>query len=206
MTTMQLSTLEEATRMLAKCATVDEAKKIRDLAEAARVYAREADLGAEAQNHAAEIKLRAEQRCGAILAQMAEDGERASRGNTKQMSHVVTLPELGIDRNESYKWQKLAQADAGDFEDYIAEQKEAGAPITTAGAIRYLSPSEQRDREDRATELFAIYRAIEAIATFDMKPKAWAKLDHGSSRYRVDQHLDAAIKWLSGLREIWQTD
>lgn len=201
--TMALSTLEEATRMLAKCATVDEAKKIRDLAEAARVYAREADLGAEAQNHAAEIKLRAEARCGSILAQMAESGERKKSG--KESSGAI-LSDLNLTADESSKWQKLAKADPADLDAYIEEAKYDGAPITTAGAIRYLTPNEQKDREDRAAELFTIYRALESIATFEMKPKRWVKLDHGSSRYRVDQNLDAALAWLSELRELWQTD
>lgn len=57
-----LAKLDIATRMLAEVRTVDEAKDIIDLAEAARVYARQVDLGLEAQNHAAEIKLRAQRK------------------------------------------------------------------------------------------------------------------------------------------------
>lgn len=194
--------------MLAKCRTVDEAKKIRDLAEAARVYAREADLGAEAMNHAAEIKLRAEQRCGAILMEMAEKGERdTGEGGPRRSPSTPTtvkLADLDITRDESSRWQKLAKADPADFEAYIAEAKEAGTPITTQGAIRYLTPAEKREREERTAELFTIYRALEAIATFDMTPRQWAHLDHGSSRYRVDEHLEPAYQWISKLREQWQ--
>jgi len=72
------------------------------------------------------------------------------------------------------------------------------------GAIRYLTPAEKREREERTAELFTIYRALEAIATFDMTPRQWAHLDHGSSRYRVDEHLEPAYQWISKLREQWQ--
>lgn len=192
--------------MLAECRTVDDAKKIRDLAEAARVYAREQELGVEAMNHAAEIRLRAERRCAQVLADMALNGERArSGGDMRKESTPSILSELGISPDESSRWQKLADADPADFEQYIAESRDAGKPITTAGAIKYLTPSEKRAEEDRAAQLFAIYRAIETLATFDMTPKQWARLDHGSSGYRVDQHLEAAGRWIDGLREQWQT-
>lgn len=70
----------------------------------------------------AEIRLRAERRCGEILAQMAEGGERA-KGRPDKVSSEVTLSDLGIERNESAQWQKLARADQADFEQYIAERR-----------------------------------------------------------------------------------
>ena len=63
-----LTRLEAACRLLAEARSVDEVRSIRDLAEAARVYAREVQLGLEAQNDAAEIKLRAERRLGELIA------------------------------------------------------------------------------------------------------------------------------------------
>lgn len=202
----QLAVLEEATRMLAECRTVDEAKKIRDLAEAARIYAREQDLGQEAENHAAEIRLRAERRCAQVLADMAINGERDPGGRGRIESRpAIQLSDLGITPNESSRWQKLAKADDATFEQYITDAKEAGERLSTVGAIRYLTPAEKRAEEEQATELFTIYRALEAIAAFEMTPKQWARLDHGSSAYRVDRHLEPAWRWLNGLRDAWQT-
>jgi hypothetical protein len=63
-----LTRLETACRLLAEARSVDEVRSIRDVAEAARVHACEVRLGLEAQNDAAEIKLRAEQRLGELLA------------------------------------------------------------------------------------------------------------------------------------------
>ena len=68
--TNSLIKLDQATRMLAEIRTVDDAKQLIDLAEAARIYARQVDLGLEAQNHAAEIKLRAQRRAGEVLVEV----------------------------------------------------------------------------------------------------------------------------------------
>jgi hypothetical protein len=50
--------LETARRLLAEVRSVDDARAIRDVAEAARIYARQARLGLEAQNDAAESATR----------------------------------------------------------------------------------------------------------------------------------------------------
>jgi len=57
-----LAKLSQATRMLSECRTLEEVKRVRDLAEAARQYAEVHALGIEANNYAVEIKLRADLR------------------------------------------------------------------------------------------------------------------------------------------------
>ena len=65
--------LEGAVRMLAEAGTLEEVKHVHDIAQAAAEYARAARLGLEAQNSAAEIKLRAERKAGEMLAGLERD-------------------------------------------------------------------------------------------------------------------------------------
>lgn len=137
-----LRRLDEAVRLLAAARSVDEVKGIRDLAEAARVYAREAQLGLEAQNHAAEIKLRAERRAGELLRAMPRnEGQRY--GRREPLQPAPTLEELGLSRSQSHRYQAVASIPDRLFEDHLAETKERGAEITTAATLR-LAADHQR--------------------------------------------------------------
>ena len=94
------------------CHSVDEVKEIRARAYAFEVYARQAK-NIEAERKCAEIRIRAERKAGELLKEMKEDGTRAQLGERKQMScrstsETKTLPELGITRDQSSKWQQLA--------------------------------------------------------------------------------------------------
>jgi hypothetical protein len=93
---------------------VDEVKDIRDKAQALEIYQRQA-RNTDAEWKACEIRLRAERRCGQLLAEMEK--ARGARGNpggqgaTIVRSHDATtqsLADLGITKTQSSRWQKLA--------------------------------------------------------------------------------------------------
>jgi SHS2 domain-containing protein len=107
--TIALVRYDAARKALAAAHRVDEVKAIRDKAEAVRVYAKQA-RNLEMQNMAAEIRLRAERRAGELLVDMQASGERQAkeRGRPKKVSRPTTLPKLGISRDQSSKWQRLA--------------------------------------------------------------------------------------------------
>ena len=144
--TNSLVTLERASQMLAEVKSIDDAKTLIDLAEAARVYARQIDLGLKAQNHAAEIKLRAQRRAGEILGAM--DKNVGTRGRLENFNpsggSVVNPPEdqpptyddLGISKFDAHNWRSVAILPDYKFEDYIESSKESGREITTAGVVR----------------------------------------------------------------------
>jgi hypothetical protein len=204
--TTQLVTLEEATRMLAACRTVNEAKGVRDLAEAARVYAREAELGFEAQNYAAEIRLRAERRLGDILIEMAEEGARRTQATAKS-NDLQSLDNLRIEPHESSRWQRLANMSRSDFEDYLKTAKAEGQPITLLGALRTQIARQSERYELIAADQgrrFVIYNALQALACCPDTPKRWTRLPHGASARRVDDWLEEAVTWLTGLEEAWK--
>lgn len=141
---LPLARLSAAVAALAEARTLDDVLRIADIAAAAATYARAAKLGLEAQNHAAEVKLRAERKAGALLAQL-ERGAGPGRGNTAEnmssVGHVsspyaATLAEVNATRQDANRWQDVAELPDDAFEGYIAETREARQEITTTGALR----------------------------------------------------------------------
>ena len=65
-----LEKLDLANRMLAEASTLGEVIQVMDVAETARVWARRAKLGAEAQNKAAHIRILAERYVSIPLRQL----------------------------------------------------------------------------------------------------------------------------------------
>ena len=63
----ELVQFNQVMHALAEARSIDEVKQIRDKAEAVRKYAQSAALGLDAQNYAAEVKLRAERKPGVCL-------------------------------------------------------------------------------------------------------------------------------------------
>lgn len=128
--------------MLAEVHSIDDAKQLINLAEAARVYAKQVELGLEAQNHAGEIKVRAQRRAGEILDKM----EMSSGGRPPEKtgnSHVPvsekpeTLEQMGITKNQSSHWQTIAKLPAERFDEYIEKTKTEGGEVTTGGLLNY---------------------------------------------------------------------
>jgi len=116
--TNPLAKLGNTTRALAEAKSLDDIRQIRDIAEAARTYARAAEMGIEAQNHAAEIKLRAERKAGEFLAEMelSKGSQGQLNGNPNFGGRIVeppkndtpTLTDLGINKSQSSRWQTIA--------------------------------------------------------------------------------------------------
>ena len=139
--TTALAPLAAVELALANAEHVEDVKEIRDKAEAVRTYAERAGLGLERQNAAAEIRLRAERRAGEMLAKMAlHGGDR--RG--ADAGERVTLTDLGVSKDQSARWQKLARVSAGDFDAHVTAVKERGEELTTAGLLRLAKPARRR--------------------------------------------------------------
>jgi hypothetical protein len=129
---------------IAEAHQIDEVKDLRDKAMALEHYARQAQ-NLDAERKACEIRLRAERRAGELLREQAANGERAADGRPKLSRDATilpkTLPDLGISRDQSSKWQKLADVPEDQFEDALRD------PVTkpsTASIIRKLNGDTQK--------------------------------------------------------------
>ena len=138
---MQALTKYDAARYALSIAVeVDEVKDIRDKAEAMAAYARQAK-DTELVQWATEIKVRAERRAGQMLAEMPKavgtKGQFAG-GHTMvpPAAEAKTLADIGITKNESSRWQKLAAVTDTQFEQAVSAAKEVAGEVTTAAMLR----------------------------------------------------------------------
>lgn len=160
----------EACRALAEAKGVDEAKDIRDKAEAMRVYARQAK-NRSLEIDAAEIRMRAERRLGEMLVAQKETfglnpgaagAAGPGRGNKNAVPNEnrvlpLTLADVGIDRKLSSRAQKMAAVPPEKFEALIGgwrETIEAENERVSVDLLRHGEEEQQRQaRRDLAQAL-----------------------------------------------------
>ena len=194
----QLVRIDRAREALAEAATVDEARQIVDMAEAMRVYAKKAKLGLAAQNHAAEIKMLAERRCGELLRDMDKHPPGPDR-----LQPATDLPptyaDLDIEKTAAHRWQKVAAIPVTEFERYIEQKKAMGEEVTTAGLLSRrdtaaLYSSESFEWYTPAVYVDAAWRVMGGI---DLDPASCAK---ANETVQAETYFD---KDTDGLSQQW---
>lgn len=129
-----LEKLTQAERMLAEVRTVDEAQHVRDLAEAARVYAKQMKLGTQSVNHATFVKIRAERRLADVVDEGQRDGVIEGHGGDRigeSKTRAASLEDIGVESErlaearllrdiftEEELAQRVLESDAADREVY----------------------------------------------------------------------------------------
>jgi hypothetical protein len=136
---------DAACKALAEARSIDDAKDIRDKAEAVRAYAKQSK-NKKLELDAAEIRMRAERRLGELLAKTDKaPGAREPKAlrETPRQNAVATddrvgpatLEELGISKDLSAKSQRLAAVPSEVFESKLGELRrkveEEGERVTT---------------------------------------------------------------------------
>lgn len=174
----QLTRYDAARFALAEARRVDEVKDIRDKAVAMQEYARQAK-DAELLADATEIRFRAEQRAGDMLAAMTKakgtrGAGRPTLGSSRSLppKQETTLNTLGITKTQSSKWQKLAALPADKFEIRVEHAKARVAGMTTS------APSYSKAQYTGENEWFTpaawLDRAREALGEIDLDPASHA--------------------------------
>lgn len=132
-----LTRYDAARKALAEARRVDEVKSIHDKAAAMQLYAKQAK-DRDLIKMATEIRMRAEDRAGELLAEMKKQGKRQKvgdnqhRGSNKQLL-PPKLSELGVTKVQSSRWQRFAALSPDEKEKRIAAAIEkAEAAVDTA--------------------------------------------------------------------------
>lgn len=142
-----LSLVKRAGQMLAEARTFEEFKTVRDVGEAAiRLAKSRRDVGIEALLDAQEIVRRTERQLGAMLPKVI------SHGGDKARLQAATLVDLGIEKTQSSRFQKIAQLPDEKFEAWVSQCRESGEELTQAAALRLAAefladPIEKPERE-----------------------------------------------------------
>lgn len=144
-----LTKYEAARRALAEAHRVDEVKDIRDKAAAMQLYAMQAK-DRELIEMATNLKLRAERRAGELLREMPKNkgskdqlrgdipvGGRAPRPPSDT---APKLSDIGITKDESSRWQKLAKMPEEQFEEKLAGVKSVMRAKTEGQKAKPKSP------------------------------------------------------------------
>lgn len=123
---------------------VDEVKDIRDKAKAWEEYSRQAK-NVEAERRACEIRLRAERKAGHLLQHMekAKGGGdiRKPKEHRSDNASGAKLSDLGISKDQSSRWQKLAEVPEEEFEAALTSPEKP----TTNGIISAVSPPKSKE-------------------------------------------------------------
>lgn len=114
--------LDRAEEAIQQATTIKEAKEIRNQAEAMEVYARRIEYGEILRQRCTQIKLRAGRKAGELL---RVSGKHPGGKPTDKpvldgdWLDVPTLADLGVSRNDSARWQRMARMKAGEFEEAV---------------------------------------------------------------------------------------
>lgn len=150
-----LATISEACRILATCTDLSEIKEIKNKAEAVRQYLKASGESLEAQNKAAEIRLRAERRAGALLADMEKTN--GARGVGKKVeSHGATplLSDIGVTKTQSSRWQLAATVPEKSFVSLVDACAATGRELTSSSLLKIARDLVREDvRREEATRV-----------------------------------------------------
>jgi hypothetical protein len=131
-----LSRIVEAFTAIEQAETPGEAASIADQARILAAAARAADLGLEAQNSAAHLRLAAERRLGTLLEPVITNG-------------VASIPD-GISQMRATRARKLARIPIDQWDAFIGHTLDEGKELTQAAALRLAPAGERAERKSIA--------------------------------------------------------
>ena len=129
-TSTALARISVARQALAEARTMDEVLDVRNKAAAIQNYMSMIGESLEVQNHAAYIKLSAERKAGELLAGMEKhNGDPRSHDGTR-------LSALGINKNQSSRWQLEAEVPEDRFLQLVHECQEDQLELTQSKLLK----------------------------------------------------------------------
>lgn len=191
---------------IAECYSVDEVKDLRDKARALELYAQQA-RNIEAEQRAAQIRIRAERKTGQLLKNSTE--RQRQGGNRKSKSPgttLKTLDDIGISKDQSSKWQKMAKPSDKEFEQALGKASANGVP-TTIGVMHNMGVQTGANYEPPSDPIAG--KALSLWGWVNRFPEGIGNATPTECAARCDQilkrdlkkNLGGVISWLKKLQE-----
>lgn len=158
----------------------------------------------------AEVHIRTQRRAGEILLSLVKNiGGRPPQGARR--SKPATLRDLGIERHESHRWQRLAGLPEEELDRYVAEYRRRRKELTTAGALAHATSVLRQRRsaganseEPLAGRVLARYRGLKsqlrALSRVDESAAIVAGAVAADRRVEELAEIDELRAWLERLR------
>lgn len=152
--TNALEKISAVRKALAEVETLEDTLNIRDVASGIAVTAAAKQMK-ELADEAKEVQLRAERKAGEYLADMEKNTGQAGQftGDTSVVAPAPpTLDDLGINNNQSSRWQKIARMPDAEFEATLAKIK-AEEELTQAALLREVKQWIKETEQAEATRI-----------------------------------------------------
>ena len=189
--------LSRASEMLIEAKSMQEVKKIMDVAGAAKIYARRQQLGEEAVQHARSIELEAMRRLGELLAETpknkgAQGHQLKAVPKENRLKDVTpTLAELGVEKRISSLSQQLARMPKKDF-----EQVRDGV-VSMSEALKIAHVSHNSGENEWYTPAAYIEAARAVMGGIDTDPASCAQ---ANATVKAEKYYDSKA---DGLTKKW---
>jgi hypothetical protein len=176
--------------MLGECRTLSDVKKVKGIADAAKVYAKAARLGRETQNYAAEIALLAARKAGEILKQLQKTPKQSAASAAGDSEYRKTLKETNTPERTAQVWQNLAEPTDLEFQKALRNIVGMGKELTTTGVLKEIAPLKQHTKADCLAELRRWLSPLMPIGS-DGQPKLSELLDAAISLANSAENKEA---------------
>lgn len=188
---------DAACRALAEAKGTDEAKDIRDKAEAMRVYAHQAK-NRQMEVDAAEIRMRAERRLGEMIRQQKETvglntgtaglGRPDLGGSDRELPKTPTLAEAGIDKKLSSRAQKLAAVPEEKFEGMLGEWRDRVQHENERVTTNLLREGEKAQRDEQLAAAPTVWPTDKFPVIYADPPWRYEHPPMGDSGRSIENH------------------
>lgn len=155
--------LMRASTALAEAKTIQQTKKIMDVAAAAEIYARRQHLGDEAEALAVSIKVEALRKLGEMLKGSPKNDGARGVGKSGVPARNPTLDDLGLTKKESAVAQKLAALPEAEFQ----QVRDGHVTVTKAIAAVTQAKAKPAPAAKTAAQIEAEQAAEDAHGDFD---------------------------------------